>query len=170
MRSPDLLRRTVDPETGHPFDWSEGAGPGGDDALAEVPWKSDTYDKNRWRYLEKRMSASRSISRCKMSCIPQMVTTTPKMLSFVSSSPKTQADTVIVDTSLKIPAIESGTIPALCMILIIGKSTSSATQHQINRLTSIRWPPWRKPALQGTLCIPLSRGLSNPKSSRFRKR
>lgn len=51
--------------------------------------------------------------------IPEIVTTTPTILSSVSSSPKTQAEMVIVVTSLKIPAIDSGTDPARWMMLVV---------------------------------------------------
>jgi len=44
---------------------------------------------------------------------------TPIMLTSVNWSPKTIADIEIVVTSLKIPAIERGMIPALWMILHI---------------------------------------------------
>jgi len=42
---------------------------------------------------------------------------TPRIFKGVSSSPNTHAETVIVVTSLKIPAILIGTTPARLMIL-----------------------------------------------------
>lgn len=49
--------------------------------------------------------------------VPQAVIATPVTLSGVSSSPKSHAETVIVVTSLAIPAIDMGTTPARCMML-----------------------------------------------------
>ena len=56
---------------------------------------------------------------------PPIVITTPTSLIGESWSAKTQDEMVIVDTSLKMPAIESGTIPARCMMLVRGKRPSA---------------------------------------------
>lgn len=55
------------------------------------------------------------MGRC--GCAPQMVIATPVMLSGESSSPKTQAEMVIVVTSFAMPAIDMGTTPARRMML-----------------------------------------------------
>jgi hypothetical protein len=52
---------------------------------------------------------------------PMVVIPTPRIFKDASSSPKTQAETVIVMTSLKIPAILIGTTPARLMILHRGR-------------------------------------------------
>lgn len=48
---------------------------------------------------------------------PEMAILTPVMFKGVSSSPKTQAETVMVATSFAIPAIDMGTTPMRWMIL-----------------------------------------------------
>jgi len=48
---------------------------------------------------------------------------TPIMLTSVNWSPKTIADIEIVVTSLKIPAIDKGMIPALWMILHVSNQS-----------------------------------------------
>lgn len=49
--------------------------------------------------------------------LPQIVTATPVMFKGVSTSPKNQAEIVIVETSFAMPAIDIGTTPARWMIL-----------------------------------------------------
>ena len=45
---------------------------------------------------------------------------TPVIFSGVRTSPKNQADMVMVETSFAMPAIDMGTTPARCMILSKG--------------------------------------------------
>lgn len=57
--------------------------------------------------------------------------TTPITLSCVSWSPNTQAENVIVVTSLKIPAMDSGTEPERWMILLVRTHSNIAVDAQV---------------------------------------
>lgn len=69
--------------------------------------------------MRKRMhqTVTDSIVQEKRDDVPEMAILTPVMFKGVSSSPKTQAETVMVATSFAIPAIDMGTTPMRWMML-----------------------------------------------------
>lgn len=78
-----------------------------------------------------------------------MAIMTPMMLSSVSWSPKTMAEMEMVVTSLKIPAIDNGMIPARWMMLFLVSYTASISHDGDGGFTSIRSQPSKMPDCPG---------------------
>lgn len=66
-----------------------------------------------------------------------MVIETPVTLSGVSSSPKNHAEALIVVTSFAIPAIDMGTMPARCRMLVADRDVRLAL-HTLPAFTAVK--------------------------------